>query len=198
VATIALDESFSVTAPAAAVWDFLLDPRRVVACVPGGALGPVIGDRAFEGTVRVELGPLTLAYGGQVELALVDAAARRVRIVGRARERAGADAARLTLDSWLAGPPEGPTEVTARASVEVSGRIVALGLGVLAPLGHLVFQEFAGAVRDAIEAAGPRRAGETPTPPPATRLRAVPLVLRALRAWLAAVVTRRATGGRSP
>jgi carbon monoxide dehydrogenase subunit G len=197
VTTIALDERFSVTAPAAAVWDFLLDPRRVVVCVPGGELGPVIGDRAFEGTVRIEVGPLTLAYGGQVELAEVDAVARRVRIVGRARERAGADAARLTLDSWLEGPPEGPTEVTARASVDVSGRIVALGLGVLAPLAHLVFQEFAGAARDAIEAGGRGRSGDAPAPSRGTPLRAVPLVLRALRAWLAAVVTGRATGGRS-
>lgn len=200
MALIAIDERFRVTAPGAAVWEFLLDPRCVVRCVPGGELGPVLDARTFDGIVRVEVGPLTLAYGGRVEVALADAAARRVRIVGRARERAGADAgaARLTLDSWLDGPPEGPTDVTARASLEVSGRIVALGRRVLEPLAHLVFQEFAAAVRAEIEAAEARRAGLAGAAPPrAGPLRAVPLVLRALRAWLGATLTSRATRGRA-
>lgn len=200
MAAIAMDESFRVDAPPSAVWDFLVDPRRVVGCVPGGELGAILNERTFDGTVSVAVGPLTLAYGGRVELAEVDAGHRRVRIVGRARERAGPDRARLTLESWLDAPPGGGTQVTARARVDVAGRIVELGLAFLEPLAHLVFQEFAEKVRATLEAEEAcRRLGAAPqaarrSPP----LRALPLVLRALRAWLAAWLGARAARRHAP
>jgi carbon monoxide dehydrogenase subunit G len=197
---IRVDERFVVGAPVARVWDHLVDPRRVVACVPGGELTAVADERTFDGALRVAVGPLTLAYAGRVRLDEADAGARRVRIVGEAHERGGPGTARLTLESWLAPLPGDGTEVVAHARVDVRGRVVALGRGVLEQLGHLVFQDFAARVRAAVEAeeagrpapgaAGPTSAGR-PEP-----LRALPLVLWALRAWLAAWV--RGAGGGSP
>jgi carbon monoxide dehydrogenase subunit G len=210
---IVLDERFSVDAPVASVWDFLIDPRCVVGCVPGGALGPILDDRTFDGAVRVAVGPFTLAYAGRVRLDEVDPASRRVRILGEARERAGAGAARLELVSSLRGPQAGPTEVEARMRLDVAGRIVKLGRGPLERLGHVVFQEFAAAVRAAIEEGEARRRPglRAPPSPPLSRaephpappafadapahasppLRALPLVIRALRAWLEALFAAR-------
>ena len=200
---IRIDERFQVDAPVESVWDFLVDPRRVVACVPGGELLGVADDGTFDGRVRVAVGPLTFAYGGRVRLAEVDRPARHVRIVGQARERAGPDTARLTLESRLLALPRDRTEVVAIARVDAEGRIMTLGRGVLEPLAHVVFQDFAAAVRAAVEAEvaaersrrpPARRAGHasaavaTPGPP----LRAVPVVLRALRGWMAGWVRPRA------
>lgn len=184
---IRIDERYVVRAPVERVWDFLVDPRRVVSCVPGGELTSVRDPRTFDGRIRVAVGPLTLAYGGRVQLAEVDAASRRVRIVGSARERAGDDTARLTLDSWLAPVPGIGTEVVAHARVDVEGRIVDLGRGFLERLGHVVFQRFAGSVRETIEAeqaegAAVERAAHAAPPQP---LRAVPLVLRTVKEWMA-------------
>jgi uncharacterized protein len=184
---IRIVERYVVRAPVEAVWDFLVDPRRVVGCVPGGELVSVVDARTFEGTIRVRVGPLTLAYAGRVQLAEVDAAARRVKIVGAAHERAGSDSARLTLESWLTALPGGATEVVAHARVDVAGRVVELGRGVLERLGHLVFQEFASCVRATVEAERAGAAGARPAAGPARRkpLRAIPLVLRAVKAWMA-------------
>lgn len=187
---IRLEERFVVDAPAGPVWDFMVDPRRVVACVPGGELEAVDG-RTFRGAVKVLVGPLTLAYRGRVRLAEVDEARRRVTIVGEARERAGTDTARLTLESGLTSLPGDRTEVVASVRVDVVGRLLELGLGVLQPLGHTVFQDFARRVRERIAAEQALRArGEVPPlPPPSPEpLRAIPLALRALRAWIAAVL----------
>jgi carbon monoxide dehydrogenase subunit G len=197
---IRVDERFVVSAPVERVWDHMVDPRRVVASVPGGELTAVVDDRTFDGALRVAVGPLTLAYAGRVRLAEADVPARRVRIVGDARERAGPGSARLTLESWLAPLPGGGTEVVAHARVDVKGRIVRLGRGVLEQLGHVVFQDFAARVRAAVEAgeAGPAAPG-APCPAASARaepLRAVPLVVRALRGWVAAWL--RARGDRSP
>jgi carbon monoxide dehydrogenase subunit G len=191
---IRIEERFRVDAPPEAVWEFLVDPRRVVACVPGGELGALLDASTFDGKVRVQVGPLVLAYGGRVRLAEVDAEGRRVKIVGGARARDGSDSARLVLESWLVPLPGGGTEVVALARVDVSGRVVALGRGVLEPLAHLVFQEFAASVRARLEAERARAAAGTAAPPPGGRaepLHAVPLVLRALRAWLAGLLRLR-------
>jgi carbon monoxide dehydrogenase subunit G len=189
---IRVDERFVVVAPVERVWDHMVDPRRVVASVPGGELTAVVDERTFDGAIRVALGPLVLAYAGRVRLAEADAPARRVRIVGDAHERAGSDSARLTLESWLTPLPEGGTEVVAHARVDVRGAIALLGRGALEQLGHLVFQDFAARVRAAVEAEGPG-----PAPPArAEPLRAFPLVVRALRGWVAARFRTR--GDRSP
>jgi carbon monoxide dehydrogenase subunit G len=187
-----------VDAPAGVVWDFLVDPRRVVACVPGGELGQVVDERTFHGKVRVRVGPLVLAYRGRVSLAEVDAGARRVRIVGEARETAGTDAVRMTLESGLTALPTGGTEVIARVRVEVEGRLIELGRGVLERAGHEVFRDFAACVRARIEAeaAGGSGGGAGARAPVPHRdaLRPVPLLIGALRAWVAELL--RARGAR--
>jgi carbon monoxide dehydrogenase subunit G len=172
-----IEERFAVRAPVDRVWNFLVDPRRVVECVPGGALVAIVDDRTYDGEVRVSVGPLTFAYGGRVSLAEADAAARRVTIVGEAHERAGTGSALLTLASELAALPGG-TDVAAHVRVAVGGRLVELGRGFLEELGHVVFREFAERVCASIERGGRR-------PPGQATLRALPLVLRALRGWLA-------------
>lgn len=195
---IRLDERFAVDAPAGSVWGFLLDPRRVVECVPGGELGEVDGS-AYLGAVRIAVGPLVLAYRGRVRLAHVDERAHHVVILGEARERGGGDSARLVLESWLEPLAHDRTEVIAKARVEVAGRIAELGLRVLQPLGHAVFQDFAAQARERIEAewARPAAGGEAAGPTPVRRaapLRPLPLALRAVGAWLAGLLRARGAG----
>jgi carbon monoxide dehydrogenase subunit G len=196
---IHVNERFVVGAPIERVWDHMVDPRRVVASVPGGVLTAVVDERTFDGALRVAVGPLILAYAGRIRLAEADVRARRVKIVGNAHERAGPGSARLTLESWLEPLPGGGTAVVARARVDVKGWIVQLGRGVLEQLGHVVFQDFAARVRAAVEAEeagrpappapGPGAAPARPEP-----LRAVPLVIRALRSWIAAWLRARGDG----
>lgn len=176
---VRLEERFVVAAPVERVWGALVDPRRVVACVPGGELEAVVDDRTFDGRIHMRLGPLALAYAGRVRLAEVDVAGRRVTILGEAREGAGAGSARLTLESRVTPLPGGGAEVVALARVDLSGRVLELGRGVLEALGHVVFQDFAGRVRSTVEA------GEGAPGPPRGALRPMAIALRALGAWAA-------------
>jgi carbon monoxide dehydrogenase subunit G len=196
--TIRIDERYVVRAPPAAVWEFLVDPRCVVSCIPGGELEEVLDERNFHGRIEVVVGPLTLVYRGRVRLAEVDPAALRVKIVGEAREARRAGSSRLVLDSWLLPTADGGTQVVAVVRADVAGRIVRLLRGMIEELARLAFREFAAAVRESLEAeaasraalaAGapsplPRRAAPAPRPP----LHPVPLLLRAVRSWAARLV----------
>lgn len=52
------------------VWDLLSDPRAVVGCVPGAALGEEHEDGTFDGRLTVKFGPTKVTFRARIELAL--------------------------------------------------------------------------------------------------------------------------------
>jgi carbon monoxide dehydrogenase subunit G len=209
--SIDIEERFTVQAPPAAVWAFLVDPRRVVTCLPGAELAEVVDERTFLGNVRVKVGSLSLTYRGRVHLDEVDATAHRVRMTGEGRETAGTGQARLTMSSEVLARGERAAEVVVHAQVDVVGRIVQLGRGMIVEVAHQLFRELAACVAATLEAeaaapagapGGAAAAGEAAAPPAPTAptggaaprrqeaVRALPLLLAALVAWLRSLFGR--------
>lgn len=194
-----IEERFTVRATPEAVWAFLIDPARVVTCLPGAELTEVVDPRTFHGAVKVKVGPVTVGYKGKVHLVEIDEAGKRVRMTGEGREAGGAGSARMNMESRLTPQPGGLTEVVVVSEVDVVGRLVQLGRGMIEQVSHQVFLQFAERVRahlespaaggDAAAAAAGVAAGDAGPAAPAARtpaepLRAFPLLLRALWAWL--------------
>jgi len=188
-----IEERFTVRAPVEEVWAYLVDPRRVVTCLPGAELTEVVDERTFHGAVKVKVGPVTVAYKGKVILEEVDAAARRVRMSGEGRESTGTGSARMSMESRLTQTPSGEVEVLVISDVDVVGRLVQLGRGMIEQVSHQLFAQFAACVKATLEAEaagtgaafGP--AGELPVAQP---VKIVPLVLGAFWAVLSALFRR--------
>lgn len=193
-----IEERFTVRAPPRAVWEFLVDPRRVVTCLPGAELTEVVDERTFLGTVKVKVGPVTVAYKGKVLLGERDDATRTVRMSGEGRESGGAGAARMTMESRVAEAPDG-AEVSVRSDVDIAGRLVQLGRGMIEQVSHQLFAQFAANVRAALEAAPAGEGGgpaAAPAPPRAVAV--LPLLLRALWEWLKSLLRPRPGGSGGP
>jgi carbon monoxide dehydrogenase subunit G len=109
-----VEERFTVRAPVGATWALLVDPRRVVTCLPGAELTEVVDERTFRGLVKVKVGPVAVAYRGTVHLVELDQAAWRVRMDAEGRETGGAGSARMTLESRLTPGPDGQVEVAVK------------------------------------------------------------------------------------
>ncbi len=185
-----IEERFVVRASPEAVWSYLVDPRRVVGCLPGAELTEVTGERTFHGNVKVTVGPVSVSYQGQVELAEIDEAGRRVRMIGEGRERGGAGSARMTMESSVAALADGVSEVTVVADLDVVGRLVQLGRGMIEQVSHQLFLQFSECVRATLEG-GPAGAAARPQ-----SIRALPLFFKALGAWLASILRRLFGGGK--
>lgn len=181
-----IEERFTVRAPIERVWSHLVDPRQVVCWLPGAELTEVVDERTFHGAVKVRVGPVTVAYRGRVVLAEVDPVAHRVKMLGEGRETGGAGSARMTVESRLAPIPGGGTEVAVLAEVEVAGRLMQLGRGMIEQVSHQLFGHFAECARGTLEAAP----GAAPAVEAGRPVRAVPLLLRALWALLVAFLRR--------
>lgn len=149
--SIQIDESFRIAVPIETVWQFLLDPRRVVACMPGAELERVIDDRTFEGAVKIKLGAITTRYRGRVQLTEVDEQAHRVCMLAEGRETGGGTA-KGTVTSQLRALPDGHTEVIATAEVDLTGRVMQIGRGMIQGVSSQLFGQFVEQTRQALEA----------------------------------------------
>ena len=184
---IEIRETFQVQAPIDAVWRFVMDPQQVVTCMPGAALDQVVDDRTFLGNVRVKVGAITASYKGRVQLAQVDHQGYTMQMVAEGRETGGG-MAKGAMSSRLRALSAGQTEVVAEASVDLTGRLMQVGRGMIQGVAQQLFQQFVASLKQRLEvpetvlgqgAVQPATAADAGTSEPQA-IRVVPLLLRTL------------------
>lgn len=155
---LTIEERFELPSSPERTWAFLLDPERVVVCLPGASLDEQTGENAWKGTMKVSVGPVSLVYEGTAEFDEVDEEERRIRLVGTGREASGSGTARMTMTSRVAAMDGGGSEVSVEADVDVSGKMVRFGRGMIERVSRELFKEFTVCVRERMaedeEAAG--------------------------------------------
>jgi carbon monoxide dehydrogenase subunit G len=188
---IEIEERFQVSAPIDRVWAFVMDPQRVAACMPGAKLEQVIDERTFLGSIRVKVGAITAAYKGKVQFTQIDAGAHTVQMTAEGTETGGGTA-KGTMSSSLKRLPDGQTELVAKASVDLTGRVMQVGRGMIQGVSHQLFKQFVASAKRQLEtpvAAGTgagAAAGATASAPlPAVphegeAIRVIPLLFRTL------------------
>jgi hypothetical protein len=180
---IEFKETLQIDAPIDRVWEFVTDPRRVVTCMPGAGLDEVVDERTFLGTVKIKVGAITASYKGRVEFTEVDVQARALEVAAEGRETSGGTA-RGTISIRLDSLPEGPTEFVTEASVDLTGRIMQVGRGMIQGVSRQLFKQFAASTKELLEAQD--EAGEAEVAVAEQKpIRVLPLVFRSL--WEAIV-----------
>ena len=149
---IEIRETFQVQAPIDAVWRFVMDPQQVVTCMPGASLESVIDERTFLGSVKVKVGAITTAYKGRVQFTEVNEQDHVMRMAAEGRETGGG-MAKGAMSSRLRALPDGQTEVVAEATVDLTGRIMQVGRGMIQGVSHQLFQQFAASLKARLETA---------------------------------------------
>lgn len=183
---IEIRETFEVEAPIDQVWRFLLNPERVVFCIPGGRLDEQADDRTFLGRVKFKVGAITAVYKGRVRLTEVDVEGHRVVMLAEGREPGGGTA-KGTISSRLRALSATRTEISTDATIDLSGRVVQVGRGMIQGVSAELFKKFVASARERLED-GASGVGETADAAdreqsPARRdeaLRIVPVILRVL------------------
>ena len=157
-----ITKSFSVKAPVAAVWEFLIDPARVARCLPGAAITGKLDDKTYTGTMAVKVGPVGASYKGQIVFASLDAVAHRAEIVGTGQDVRGKGGADMKLVSTLKEGTPGVTEVTAVSMINVTGILAQMGRGMIQDVSDQMFQIFSERMRGELEAQAAATAAPAP------------------------------------
>ena len=162
-----ISKSFVVNAPAAAAWEFLTTPARVVRCLPGAALGEAVDERTHAGTISIKVGPVQASYRGTMRFERLDAEARTAEIVASGQETRGRGGAQMRMTSRMVERAPGETEVHVTSDVQVVGLLAQFGRGMIQDVSDQLFQRFVDCARAELEAAP-----ATPTPPEAVAVAA--------------------------
>lgn len=193
---INIEEKFEVQAPVDAVWQFLMDPQRVVACMPGAELEEVVDERTFLGNIKVKVGPITTKYKGRVQFTEVDEQGHTIQMTAEGRETGGGGGgtAKGMMSSRLTSLSDGMTEVATEAKMDVTGRVMQFGRGMIQGVSHELFLQFVACAKQQLEAPEGAAAPEAgAAPAKAEAISAVPLFFRVL--WSSIVrLFRRLTG----
>ncbi len=153
-----LENRFTVPVPVDEAWQVLLDVERIAPCMPGATLTSVDGD-AFEGKVKVKVGPINLTYGGKARFVSKDDAAHVAVIDGSGKETRGTGTAKALITCRLLDKGA-TTDVEVDTDLNVTGKPAQFGRGVLADVSSKLVDQFAACLSDEI------RSG-TPSVPPA-------------------------------
>ncbi|MBK8250594.1 MAG: SRPBCC family protein [Gemmatimonadetes bacterium] len=198
--SLVIHEAFTVQASPDRVFAFLNNPADVVTCLPGAELTESIDARTHVGRVRVKVGPVSTAYAGRAVLTEVDPALRRVTITGEGKESGGSGSARLHMVAVATATADGSTSVTVDATIDIAGRIMQFGRGLIESVSKQLFQQFVVAAREKLERAPETAVLATPTTvtgpsaPPAVEapreLRLLPLLWRSLVDWIKRLLGR--------
>lgn len=161
-----LEHSFEVPVPVERAWEVLLDIERVAPCMPGATLTAHDGDD-FAGTVQVKLGPVNLTYKGKGRFVDIDEAARRVVITASGADARGAGTAAADVTAVLVAV-DSRTRVEVVTELNVTGKAVQFGRGLIADVSARLFGQFADCLAGKLAgeeapAAGPAMAGPEPS-----------------------------------
>ena len=146
-----IEERFEVQAPVERVWQYLIDPKRVVQCLPGAELLEQQDERTFLGAIKVKVGPLSMSYKGQAKLTEINEETHQVRMVGDAREVTGSGSTKVSMLSTVSPLPNGGSEVLVNADIDLVGKIVQFGRGMIEEVSRQMFRQFSTCVRKQLE-----------------------------------------------
>jgi len=147
---VIFQDTITVEAPAAKVWDFLLDVDRSAACVPGVEQITLVDERTFDGVIEARVGPISGKF--EFRAHIVDSNPPTELVA----EVVGTDSvtrSTLTQDMTmtLTTVSASQTELAYRAVVDVKGRLAILGDMVLRATAALILEEFTKRLRTALE-----------------------------------------------
>ena len=183
-----IEERFEVQAPVERVWTYLIDPARVVECLPGAELIEMKDEHNFVGAIKVKVGPLAMSYKGNAKFTEVNEQTHQVRMVGDAREVGGSGSTKVSMLSTVAASATGGSEVVVSADIELVGRIVQFGRGMIEEVSRQMFRQFSTCVKrklEVVQETKPEPTQDTPTPTETKAVAAAPLAFRALWAIIA-------------
>jgi len=131
--------SYTFAAPSTAVWDLLIDPHVVAACLPGCDRLEPIGEDRYRAVVTLAVAAVSGQYSGTV--AIVDKRPpHSYRLVVEGNGRAGFVNGEATVE--VVEQPDKTTAVIVKGQAQVGGLLARVGQRLLGGASKLMMDRF--------------------------------------------------------
>jgi carbon monoxide dehydrogenase subunit G len=166
---IELDRTLPLPVSAAAGWSLVENIEGMAACMPGAKITERIDATHYKGNITVKLGPATVAFRGELEIVSLDAANRKIHIIGKGSDTGGGSGASLNLTASVQETGPDSCTLAGLSQVNVTGKVAAFGARLMGTVTDQLLNIFFANVQakaETLRAPEPVPAG-TPAPPPA-------------------------------
>lgn len=142
-----IEGSYVFDAPQEAVWDVLLDPESLKACIPGVQSMTPTGENAWKIVLTIGIAQFKGSYDGDVRIADAEPPHRySIHVEGKGRPGWVRGVGRMEL------VPEGSqTTVNVVGDATLGGPVFAIGSRFVAPAAKMLMGQFFGAMKDRVE-----------------------------------------------
>ncbi|WP_446831694.1 CoxG family protein [Candidatus Foliamicus sp.] len=122
-----------------AVWEALIDPEVLAACVPGCQSFELVGENRYKALMKAEVGPVSARFS--VEIRIVDPdPPKAYRLEGSAKAPVGFG--RGVADVQLAEDGAGGTKLSYTAQLQLGGKLAQVGSRLLSGITHKIAAHF--------------------------------------------------------
>ena len=151
-----INNSFDVPLPPADAWKVLMDIPRIAPCMPGAELTGVADKDTYNGKVSVKLGPVALAFAGQVKFTEIDNDARKARCKAQGKDSKGRGGANANVDFHLEPAGTG-SRVLVKTDLTLSGAVAQYGRasGMIQDVAQALIGQFANNLKAQLAASQP-------------------------------------------
>jgi carbon monoxide dehydrogenase subunit G len=157
-----IEKIFEVQEAVEKVWDFLSDPRKVAACVPGAQITEQVDGTTYKGAIKVKVGPSVTDYKGEVQVVRLDAQNHEIEILGKGQDVRGRGSASMKMTGKLRALSNGGTEVTSVSEIGVVGVLAQMGSRVITEVSNIMFGEFTKNFQEQLHHGSDAPTGQTP------------------------------------
>ena len=151
-----IQNEIEIAAPPDELFEILSDPERVTPCMPGASLESKEGDDAYEGTVKLKVGPITAAYQGTLHFVELDRENRRAVMRASGQETNGQGNAEATITATVSGS-DSQSVLSMETDMEVRGKAAQFGRGALGNVSQKILQQFARNLESQVLAGGEQK-----------------------------------------
>ena len=123
---IEVNEQIEVASDPQTVWNLLSDPRAVVECLEGAALGDRNDDGSYDASITVKFGPARVAFRANVALEL-DPAGRTGHVTSRGKDKQGGARFQTKMTFRVEDRVDPPgSRIPIDAQVEITGKLASM------------------------------------------------------------------------
>lgn len=137
-----LEKSFEVPQGSDLVWEHLIDPYKVMDCVPGVSIDEKVGENHYKGKVGMKFGPIGAKYDADIFYDQVDPENRKIILTGKGVDVKGQGSADMTMTMNISDRDEGGSRLDAIMDVTINGKIAQFGARLISTVSNQLFKQF--------------------------------------------------------
>jgi carbon monoxide dehydrogenase subunit G len=141
---------FTVKSGIQEVWDCVLKPGTLAACIPGAEKIEAIDERTYESVVKQKVGPIAVRLKFTTRLVEIEAP-RYVKAVGRGGDEGKMGTFSQETQVTLSEIGKGETEISYASNVSLVGRLATFGERIMRAKVKSVGEEFTRNLQKAVE-----------------------------------------------